>query len=225
MATGYTSSAGKSYILIFNEALYMPTLDHSLINPNQLRHYQTTVQDNPYHEKGMHIVSPNEEITMCLESAGTTIFFDSWTPTLDDLESLPHVVLSSPHPWNPATVTFPKLSYSMKEELEQRSISDVIVFPNTIEATMQQYDDFEPKDAIGVGGDSTFNLRTVKALLTSPLSQHERMRCRTQPPIHRHNLVQSICLKVKWPLQNHSYQRTGILMHQQKISASVGTSV
>ena len=39
--TGYTSVNDRSYIVIMNEELYMPNLKHSLINPNQLRHYQT----------------------------------------------------------------------------------------------------------------------------------------------------------------------------------------
>jgi hypothetical protein len=42
-ATGYTSATGMNYILIFPEALSMPNLDHSLFNPNQLRHYDTQV--------------------------------------------------------------------------------------------------------------------------------------------------------------------------------------
>ena len=65
-ATGYTSITGKEYILIFNEALYIPSLDHSLVNPNQLRHYQTIVKDNPYDLDGMIIESPEKELIMCL---------------------------------------------------------------------------------------------------------------------------------------------------------------
>ena len=38
-ATGYTSPDGQQYILVFNEAIYMPKMDNSLLNPNQLRHY------------------------------------------------------------------------------------------------------------------------------------------------------------------------------------------
>ena len=45
-ATGYTTKTGKSYILVFNEALGIPTLYHALINPNQLLHHYTKVQDN-----------------------------------------------------------------------------------------------------------------------------------------------------------------------------------
>ena len=47
-ATGFTASNGMRYILIFNEALWMPELHNSLMNPNQLRDYGVEVQDNPY---------------------------------------------------------------------------------------------------------------------------------------------------------------------------------
>jgi PhoPQ-activated pathogenicity-related protein len=49
-ATAWTCQAdGETYILVFNEALWMgETMDHSLINPNQLRHFGIYVQDNPY---------------------------------------------------------------------------------------------------------------------------------------------------------------------------------
>ena len=48
VATGYTTSDGKRYILIINEALWIPELEISLMNPNHLRHYGVQVQDNPY---------------------------------------------------------------------------------------------------------------------------------------------------------------------------------
>ena len=47
-ATGYTAPYGSQYILVFNEAIYMPDMDHSLLNPNQLRHYGVDVEDNSY---------------------------------------------------------------------------------------------------------------------------------------------------------------------------------
>lgn len=33
-------------------------LENTLLNPNQLRHYGTTVQDNPYDATPLGIVSP-----------------------------------------------------------------------------------------------------------------------------------------------------------------------
>jgi hypothetical protein len=61
-ATGYTSSNGLNYILVFPEALYLPNLGHSLFNPNQLRHFGTKVQDNPYDSKPMSITTRDDSL-------------------------------------------------------------------------------------------------------------------------------------------------------------------
>ena len=126
-ATGYTSKNGRNYILILNEALSMPTLNHSLWNPNQMRHYGADVIDNPYEKEPMRITSPDGEFTSCLQHQGTTIFVDTWTPTDADLKNCPHIVLTSPHPWNPQNVRFPSVSYSEQEEIERRSIKSIQV--------------------------------------------------------------------------------------------------
>jgi hypothetical protein len=49
-ATAWTDErTGLTYILVVNEALWMPdTVTSSLINPNQLRAYGIIVQDNPF---------------------------------------------------------------------------------------------------------------------------------------------------------------------------------
>ena len=46
-ATGFTSLIGRQYILVFNEALYIPELDNTLINTNQLIQFHTQVQESP----------------------------------------------------------------------------------------------------------------------------------------------------------------------------------
>ena len=40
-ATGFTSTTGRQYILFFNESLYIKDMDYTLINPNQLQHFNT----------------------------------------------------------------------------------------------------------------------------------------------------------------------------------------
>ena len=55
---------GQEYLLIFNQALYMPSLTNSLINPNQLRAYGITVQDNPYSSEPLHIQTENKKFAM-----------------------------------------------------------------------------------------------------------------------------------------------------------------
>ena len=48
-ATAWQSPhSGQTYILVFHEALWMGGhMEHSLVNPNQLRYFGTKVQDDP----------------------------------------------------------------------------------------------------------------------------------------------------------------------------------
>jgi hypothetical protein len=124
-ATGYTSATGMNYILVFPEALSMPTLDHSLFNPNQLRHYGTQVQDNPYCNEPMSITSPYGDFTVCLQSMGTDIFIKTWAPSAADLQAYPHIVLCSSAPWNPRQIQFPGITPNEQEEIEVRNIQSV----------------------------------------------------------------------------------------------------
>jgi hypothetical protein len=74
-ATAITNTAtGETTILVFNEAIWMgDRLDHSLLNPNQLRHHGVVVQDNPYDTQSLHISSNDDEITVPMHTDGTII--------------------------------------------------------------------------------------------------------------------------------------------------------
>ena len=107
-------------------------MDHTLINPNQLRNFYTEVQDNPYHATDpMSITSPNGEFMACLQSQGENVFLNTWRPT--QLSSLPHIVLSSPREWDPHKIEFPATKYSVKEEIESRNVSQTNVTFSTLE--------------------------------------------------------------------------------------------
>ncbi|KAI2499334.1 Reverse transcriptase (RNA-dependent DNA polymerase) [Fragilaria crotonensis] len=116
-ATAVTSqSTGQTYILIFNEAIWMgETLDHSLINPNQLRHHGIDVQDNPFGNVAMHIASDGDDFMHPMQADGTTIFFDSRTPTNHELDTCQHIVLTSSNEWNPRDVQFPTAARHLEE--------------------------------------------------------------------------------------------------------------
>ena len=124
-ATGFTSRDGRNYILVFNEALWMPNLNHSLINPNQLRENGVEVQDNPYASAPMTINTCDEEFRICLESKGTTIYFSSWLPSLEDLSTYPHIIMSSDREWNPLEIEFPNSSYVEMLEIESRNVAEI----------------------------------------------------------------------------------------------------
>ena len=111
--------------MVFNEALSIPLLDHSLNNPSQLRHNHTKVQDNPFCEKPMHIDSPEADIVACLQREGTCIFLDKWAPYHRKLETLTHVVLTLSYTRVTQNVKFPEFDDSAQEEVEMKSVASV----------------------------------------------------------------------------------------------------
>jgi len=69
---------GESYIIIINEALYFGDgMDHSLVNPNQIRAFGLEVYDNPYESdpnRSMGIML-NDFKKLPFRSDGSTIYF------------------------------------------------------------------------------------------------------------------------------------------------------
>ena len=105
-ATAITNATkGATFILVFNEAIWMGThLEHSLLNPNQMRHHGITVQDNPYANESLQLQALDDEFSNPLQNGGIIIVFNTRTPTAHELATCAHVVLSSPAPWNPCDV-------------------------------------------------------------------------------------------------------------------------
>jgi 2-polyprenyl-6-methoxyphenol hydroxylase-like FAD-dependent oxidoreductase len=73
IVTAVTSAqTGLTYILVFNKAILMgDLLDHCLLNPNQMRAYGITVQDNPYGDSAMHIATEQEDFRFPMAADGT----------------------------------------------------------------------------------------------------------------------------------------------------------
>ena len=49
-------------------------MNHSLINPNQLRYYGIKVQDNPLLETAISIITEDNEFCMEIAMAGTVVY-------------------------------------------------------------------------------------------------------------------------------------------------------
>ena len=103
----------------------MPTLGHSLCNPNQLRHHGTRVQDNPYSDTPMSVTTSDDSFTACLQSKGTDIFLTTWAPSHSELSLYPHITLCSAQLWNPRAIKFPGISSLEQEEIEMRNVRAV----------------------------------------------------------------------------------------------------
>lgn len=126
-ATAWTSSdTGTTYILVFHEGLWMPEqMEHSLINPNQLRYFGTVVQDNPYSKSPLFIMTEDSSFVLPLDTIGTNIVANTRTPTSEELDLCQHVHLNSRHPWDPQKVVFPLAARSVQEEMDARLVGSV----------------------------------------------------------------------------------------------------
>jgi hypothetical protein len=99
-ATAYDDpETGVTAILMLNEAMWMgDTMEHALVNPNQLRAHGITVQDNPFASAPIYISTEGRDLVMPLTSKGTALGVSTRTPTNHELKTcLPHIELSSDH--------------------------------------------------------------------------------------------------------------------------------
>ena len=74
-ATAWTSlESTETYILVFNEGLWIQgEMDHSLINPIQMRHNSEKVQFNRFYPYPLFIETAEADFVLPLEISGTDI--------------------------------------------------------------------------------------------------------------------------------------------------------
>ena len=108
-----------------------------MVNPNQLRHFSVTVQENTYISSLLYIESSDSDIVIPLLMKGTNILAHTRTPTGEELATCRHIVLPSQHEWNTHSAQFPKAIHSLEEEIEYRqsisSIGSAVLYDNNDE--------------------------------------------------------------------------------------------
>jgi hypothetical protein len=132
---------GCSYILVIHEALYFgDDLDHSLINPNQIRlHLGNVVQDNPLNKAPMGI-QIEQVMFIPFKTSGVTIYWESTKPSKDDLEKYNWLELTENKPWIPSMI---QLSHGSVDD-NGYDMSDRDVF----EMSLQRCDDDYESDYV-----------------------------------------------------------------------------
>ena len=117
---------GETHIFILNQAIWMgDKMSHALINPNQLRACGIAAQDNPFLAAPIFISTEDNHFSVPLACEGTILGVATRTPTEQELQTCPHVTLSSDHEWDPQNVRFPEASRAVEEEIS-RSIGSVM---------------------------------------------------------------------------------------------------
>ena len=98
---------GQTYILVLHEALWIgDKLYNTLFNPNQLRHYETQVQDKLMSESLLYIITTDREFSKKLSMEGTIVFANAHTSSDKQIRECPHINIGLQHPWYPMKVFF-----------------------------------------------------------------------------------------------------------------------
>jgi hypothetical protein len=102
-ATAWTdSNTSITYILCFHESLYYGRkLDHSLINPNQIRHNGIHFWDNPFDKEHDLCIDNDNGLHIPLNYQGTKLIFKTRAPTNRELHECIHIDMTSAHFWEP----------------------------------------------------------------------------------------------------------------------------
>ena len=105
VATGFIHpDTNETIVLIINEALYFGnSMDHSLINPNQIRAFGISVSDDPF-DKTRPFGIDHEDIFIPFMTQGSTVFFNSFVPSDEIMARCRHIVLTSDMDWDPSNV-------------------------------------------------------------------------------------------------------------------------
>ena len=166
-ATLWTSPHdGDEYILIFNEALWMGnTLQHMLVNPNQLRVYSTTIQDNLFASSPLKFDPPTSP-TIPLTTMGTIIYCNTRAPSDHELSTVPHIPLSSSATWDPHNVVFP--THCVAGEDHQLQISSISSSAHDLTSTIHDPVTFH----ISSISSSAHNLTST---IHDPVTFHSRL--------------------------------------------------
>lgn len=107
---------GQTFILIVHQALYFGTqLDHSLINPNQIRITGIPVCDDPF-DRYRNLGIDLGDFHIPFQTEGNTIYFDSRVPTTEELENCQFISLTDDEDWDPTSVN---LHDKTKKEIKQ----------------------------------------------------------------------------------------------------------
>ena len=93
-------------------------MDHTLVNPNQMCHFGIKVQDNPYDDALLYLMTEDGDFALPLAVQGTNIMADTRTPTEEEVQTCKHITLSSQHPWDTHHVRFPHPSRTVQEEVD-----------------------------------------------------------------------------------------------------------
>jgi hypothetical protein len=110
-ATAWTNEdSGETFILLFHQVLwYGSKLPHSLLNPNQIRHFGHAVCDDVT-DKARFFGIETEDVSIPFTMKGTNIFFKTRVPTTWEMDNCRTIVMTDDAIWEPDNVSIAQIS-------------------------------------------------------------------------------------------------------------------
>jgi hypothetical protein len=112
-ATALDNPDGSTFILILHQALYLgDKIENTLLCPNQLRYYGIDVDDIPIHlapknKPSTHSIRATEDdFNIPLSLNGIISYFQTRTPTRQELDTCKWITLTNPNTWEPHSENF-----------------------------------------------------------------------------------------------------------------------
>ena len=186
-ATLVETEDDSDYIIIGHQMLYFgKEMETSLLNQNQIRHYIShyggTVQDDYTRDEPFGITTDKLFIPFDIE--GASVHFVSRTPTRGEIESLPHVVITSEEPWEKILQTrLPR----------RRQMAGTLVAPKP---AIPPHETDANLGAISTVFDEQAGLRTILATNT----KFERRDIATVTAVERHSKHSPETLAKMWKI-------------------------
>ena len=148
-ATAYDDKIkGETIILLFHESLfYGDKLDHSLINPNQIRHYGIPAWDNPFDKERSFGIEVDNETFIPFSTIGTKIYFNTRTPMKEEMETCRKITMTSPEEWVPEEVELKNVD-RVKLNQSKRQINAIKKVNGPNESVVWIYDDSESDEVL-----------------------------------------------------------------------------
>ena len=197
--------SGETYILIFNESLfYGPKLNHSLINPNQIRMNGIGFWDNPFDKDKELCIDVERGPVIPLEFKGTKLTFSSRVPSNEELENCHHIQMTSPLAWNPHEVILGKVSVCEETQPVSVTIGKVIESKNgyyVSESDVHEYDlDASDEYLLHSLEPSLVELkeRIIKSVELEPRHHEDVPSRRTFVSTERHNRLSAESIADLW---------------------------
>jgi hypothetical protein len=119
-------------------------MEHSLMNPNQLRHFGISVCDDPTDLErpfGIKLGGEDDDLVVPFSVRGTIVSFPARAPTENELHGgLPRTEMTDDAEWDPATVQICVLSW---EEEELHRIKDLRCVSSLSSVCFKEFDSME----------------------------------------------------------------------------------